>query len=300
MSLPKIFEEEKQTNIDEDMTEKQLPCAENNDRQLRSNNVLKTSNSRTGILEEKCIFCEKKDRKNKGQKEKLYLCQSLNMEMGIRQDAVKVKDLNFLGKISTLDFVAKEVRYHQLCRIEFANKAKAEEKKMNVKNAEWHQSRKVHNTAFESLSSFIDGIIIKEEEVHLLSDLHRDYMSIYEEADGGMTQHKSNFTEHHLAEKISKHYGEKVRIENFPVFGAGKLVFSSSISSEEALLKTTDPSQSALKKIREVALLLRKEILNLVKKPLPEKLTLQDIYEGEIQAPKMLSRFFQYLVAGAR
>lgn len=103
MSLPKIFEEEKQTNIDEDMTEKQLPCAENNDRQLRSNNVLKTSNSRTGILEEKCIFCEKKDRKNKGQKEKLYLCQSQNMEMGIRQDAVKVKDLNFLGKISTLD-----------------------------------------------------------------------------------------------------------------------------------------------------------------------------------------------------
>ncbi len=54
------------------------------------------------------------------------------------------------------------------------------------------------------------------------------------------------------------------------------------------------------KKIREVALLLREDILNLVKKTLPEKLTLWDKFEEKIQAPKMLSRFLQYLVARVR
>ena len=41
--------------------------------QLRSTSVLK-SESRTGILEAKCILCKKKDRKHKGVKEKLVQC----------------------------------------------------------------------------------------------------------------------------------------------------------------------------------------------------------------------------------
>ena len=292
ISLPKILEEETPVACNQDATEESIPPK----RQLRSDNSFKTSNPRTGVLEEKCcLFCDKKHRKNKGHKEKLCLCQTKNIEIGIREDAAKVKDL---VKISTLDdFVAKEVRYHQLCRIEFSNRAKATEKSL-PKNDEWHQSRKAHNKAFESLSFFLDEIIIKKEEVHLLEDLHQIYMSAYEEAYDGIVETSGHYTAYYLAEKIASHYTDKIKIEN--IFGSKKLVFSAKLSSEQATLKATDPVPSPFKQIRAAALLLRKEILNLVKRPLPERLTLKDIFEGEIQVPKLLSSFFQYLVGGER
>ena len=113
------YEEEVTTHLNQS----EVPRKQRKEMQLRSNSALKSSNTR-GILEERCIFCEKKDREHKGCKEKLHLCQSKNIESSIRSDAEAANDVEFLGKMSALDFVTKEVRY-QLCRIDYSNKAKS-------------------------------------------------------------------------------------------------------------------------------------------------------------------------------
>ncbi len=244
----------------------------------------------------------KKDRKHKGCKEKLHLCQSKNIEDGIRADAEAANDVDFLGKIRTLDFVAKEVRYHHLCWIEYSNKTKFLTKSENPYDKEdgWHQTHKAHGEAFKSLLSFIEEIVMNEE-VHTLDDLHRHYIAIYEEVYEGTDDNAfKKFLTHHLQRKILNFYGDKIKIENFSKYDSGKMVFSAKICLEQAGQMTMDPVQLARKKTRKIALLLRKEIQSAIKKPLPKNLKLKHIYDGELEVPKLVADFFQYLVVGPR
>lgn len=146
------------------------------ERQLRSNSGMK-STSGTGILEEKCIFCEKKDRKHKGCREKLHLCITTAIQESIFEEAKQLRDTNFISKISGIDFIAKEVRYHQICRVEYSNKAKSS-KKVKDSSSQFWKIRNAHKKAFESLCLFIEETIIKNEQVFFLSDLHSHYLRL--------------------------------------------------------------------------------------------------------------------------
>ena len=48
----------------------------------------------------------------------------------------------------------------------------------------------------------------------------------------------------------------------------------------------------------KVALFLRENVMNAEKAPLPESLTLKNIFKGEVQVPSNVSLFFKYLIAG--
>ena len=215
--------------------------------QLRSTSVLK-SESRTGILEAKCILCKKKDRKHKGVKEKLVQCLTKNIEVGIRNDAKTLGDVKLLGDIVDIDFVAKEVRYHQICRVEYANRAKAENSKKGKPPSDhhWHVSREAHALAFTSICSFVDDLIIKSEEVHFFNDVYRHYMSFLEDScemdyDSLATVYKP----HHLLIKIQQHYGDTLQVLSLPPGrGVGRIIFKSSMSMENAILKTVDKGKS--------------------------------------------------------
>ena len=108
-----------------------------NQRASRSKSNIKAATS-TGVLEEKCIFCEKKHKKapgGKGVHQKLQRCLTEAIQESIVKDAQDLNDLAFPGKIAGVDFVAKEVMYHPCCRVFYTNKA-------NKKREEIEKARK--------------------------------------------------------------------------------------------------------------------------------------------------------------
>ena len=103
----------------------QLPVVNRETRSTISTAVKKSS---TGVLEAKCHFCEKKHKKHKRKKEPLYKCLTKDLEMGIRKDISDLKDASMLAKTADLDFVAKELQYHRICRLNYFNRAQAARK----------------------------------------------------------------------------------------------------------------------------------------------------------------------------
>ena len=70
------------------------------------------------------------------------------------------------------------------------------------------------------------------------------------------------------------------------------------MTSEEELRKHRQQVADQSTQIREVALLLRENIMNAEEAPLSESLTWKDILKGKVQVPSNVSLFFKYLIAG--
>ena len=86
---------------------------------LRSASPASTSHekSRLGIFDERCLYCDKKWKtRNDGSKEGLGMVQSKDAENKIREAANLLKDVNVESKISGIDLISKEVRFHHSCR----------------------------------------------------------------------------------------------------------------------------------------------------------------------------------------
>ena len=65
----------------------------------------------------------------------------------------------------------------------------------------------------------------------------------------------------------------------------------------EEAIRLSD-KQNIQKKIRDVALFLRGEVLQAGYTPLPNNVSLEDIRKGEVNTPEDLVKFFHYLVGG--
>ena len=73
----------------------------------------------------------------------------------------------------------------------------------------------------------------------------------------------------------------------------GKMLFSTSMTAEDAIKRKTKNSKttSIKEKLGEVAFILRRTIMDAETTPLPEKITVADIANGEIDVPDILEEF---------
>ena len=89
-----------------------------------------------------------------------------------------------------------------------------------------------------------------------------------------------------------KHYGDKICIIRCSTFTKGNIVFSASLSVDEAMKKLDIKGSDLKAKIRDAALFLREEIKKEEKRQLPENLKIEDIQKGEVDIPKLVRLFF--------
>ena len=99
-----------------------------------------------------------------------------------------------------------------------------------------------------------------------------------------------------LEAKILKCYPEKIKIEKGKT-RRGNIVFSSSLSTEEACRNQYSKVTSDDMQIRDVAFKLRQEIMNASSIKLPEHLKVEDIFKVEV--PDLVQNFFKYLIGGS-
>ena len=83
-----------------------------------------------------CIFCTKKE--HNGSKQKLVSVETDNFEEKIKEYARCLDDQKLLLKLGSVNFVAKEIRYHSICRTKYqtaagqASKKKGKERKSEI------------------------------------------------------------------------------------------------------------------------------------------------------------------------
>ena len=77
-----------------------------------------------------------------------------------------------LAKISGIDLIAKEVKYHYICRKSYIQRAQRfpENKILNPKS-------QTHTLAFKELTSNISDTLIDSDGAELLTSLHERYLT---------------------------------------------------------------------------------------------------------------------------
>ena len=68
--------------------------------------------------------------------------------------------------------------YHGICRTEYRNRAVSAKHETTSK---WRSTRRLHAQAFESLTRYIDDIIIQKEQVLSLTYINNHYQTVKDE-----------------------------------------------------------------------------------------------------------------------
>ena len=130
-----------------------------------------------GVLEKSFIIYLTKHKKCNQEKQPLIKVSTEEIERSIKKYVQWLQDWEILKKIQNVDFAAKEIHYHNICRVRYQNKATFttqghEEMQLQCNKTEkrnrsdWHISRNVRENAFETLIQYIQEEILEKKEVH--------------------------------------------------------------------------------------------------------------------------------------
>ena len=224
------------------------------------------------------------------------LKSSSPFESCIKMYAMVLEDHTMLKKVRGIDFLAKEVWYHPVCRSLYQSPADFIVKKANTDNIDstWHETRRVHADAFAQIVDIVETSIVQQGNVHLMSELRSLYRSLLDEwnIDEDLT-----FTTQHLEEKLIKQFGPIISFDTGNK-KKGNIVFKTGMAIDRVTRAAFDTRRQLDVETRDAAFRLRKEILDSKKSPLGEEMTVEDILKGEINAPESLVGFLKHLIQG--
>ena len=261
--------------------------------------------SKTGIFPNACLFCNQQRKRVSGEEQKLVNVETKNFENSIRKYVEWKNDVLLSARLSGVDFAAKEIKYHAICRLQYQTEAEGMHNQalraagmVSVSDegtSVWHQNRQAHKKAFEALCSYLQEVVIENKEVLLLTEVNNYYQHLLHEFQGNDIEVTSSAQK--LEEKIKKHYEEKISIVNGKK-KRGNIIFGCSLSLEEAVQKLNVKGDDVKAKVRDIALLLREEINKAERCALPNDMKLDDILKGEVEVPDLVITFFQNLIGG--
>ena len=241
------------------------------------------STSSSGIFPRACLFCNKvwKSLGRNRQTEKLGNCESFAATDAIIKAAQTMNDFPMLSKISGIDLIAKEVKYHHSCRRMYLQRA---QRTTEIKDC--NPKVQAHSSAFEHLQLHIQHTFIDNDGAELLTSLHKRYLENLKIDD-------SQYTAQSLVKKI---------MNSFPTLQQTKaqnriVIYSSQLTPESAIrLACYDKHY-----LKETARYLRTLVLNVKKTQscLPDPLTVEALAEGQGDTPEELFDFFRTLFAGS-
>ena len=108
------------------------------------------------------------------------------------------------------ELVAKEVHYHNSCRLKFLKEASVEASEPNEKGV--ISKRKQHEAAFAVFMPYIDTEIIAKHVPKYVSQLTDLYKEQYKELWGADDQDIDNYLSQTFIRKVQSKFGEKLRI----------------------------------------------------------------------------------------
>lgn len=253
----------------------------------QSDSSLSSGHKSTGVLRKVCIFCRQERKEFKKVKQPLIPARTDKFEDKIREYASALNDFDLLAQIGG-NFVAKEVHYHNICRLQYQKqfqKSAVPEQNEEKPTAKFHE-------VINAIIQFIRSNVIDGHQAFLLSALHRQFLLFYDEIMDG---EECSYTAQHLEEKILKTFSDDIlqisKLEN------KKVVHSPQLNSAQLHYLVISSNERLL--LKEAAAKLRKVIMNIQPSTMPIHLKLEDIKRGEVEIPELLSSFLSNLIGGS-
>ena len=154
--------------------------------------------------------------KHNGSKPKLVSVETGDFEEKIKKYATTLGDQALLSKLGNVDFIAKEIGYHGICRTKYQTAAEEVSKTIQNKEAAkssinlWHRGREVYSEAFKSICSLVEDQVITGGDVLGLKDTFNNYVSILEDLDAENLV--APYTAQKLVEKLKLHFKKSIII----------------------------------------------------------------------------------------
>ena len=202
----------------------------------RLKSTLASGSSSTGIMPEICIVCIKKDEKHNGGNQKLILVEKRDFEEKIKKYATTPEDQALSSNLGSVNFVAKETRYHGICKTKYQTAAEQVSKtSQNKKVAKcstnlWHRRREIHSDAFKSICSLVEDQSNTSGNVLGLKESFSNYVSILEDLD--VENVVASYTVQKLKEKLKLRFKECIIIHEKKYKRGGPLIYNSNITFE--------------------------------------------------------------------
>ena len=147
----------------------------------RAKRYLNTTSPNTGIFKPVCLFCNQSRKRTAGKTIDLLKVTTKDFENKVKQYAEWKNDQEMLVKITDVDFVAKEIRYHGMCRVKYQKEAEYVSGQKKNQRGHWHLEREIYADAFVALANQVEEEIIRGKQVYRVNDLLIMYQSLIRE-----------------------------------------------------------------------------------------------------------------------
>ncbi|CAH2109149.1 unnamed protein product [Euphydryas editha] len=241
-----------------------------------------------------CIFCGHVEKKICNRRVYVSFPKSEQTNEEIKTIAMLNDDARIVQIIERKETVA----YHGVCLTSYQVKTRR-----SVDQHEagfWHEDRAWHKNAFNSLSAFITQEIIEKRGVLYMKDLFLRYKALLLEfmKDNRSVKDVNNYRLENLETKIMNAFGDSITVETFSEPQRKKIVYLRDIDTQDLVSKIAYLQTKDDNKLEHAAYELRNYVKNIKAKKLPEKLTADDVIEGECEIPNKLFDFMCNLIQG--
>ena len=233
---------------------------------------------------EECIFCV--DRKfQSGARETLHQCLTLKGSKQIYLAAHRKNDERIIAMGE--DLVKRGASYHNSCRRKYIKDPEDGDVKLD-------HNRHTHAKAFQKLEIFIDDYVICSNKPIKATNLYNIYKEEYL-SFGGSPEDFNSYTVQQLLRKVTQMF--KNIVIDKQSRKSGIILFHDLLTLDEActiLKESTDQ----IEQIRNAAMALRLEILNLPATISPTPTTVETLKQCSATIPPLTMLFFKTLLSG--
>ena len=257
------------------------------------------------LPQDKCLFCDKGNTVKQGKFTSLSRCETFDAAEKILDAATAKGDYPLLGKISGIDLVAREARYHEHCRRDYIRRADRTHHLPGAENSDaaegtlYHgcaQQRQAYDAAFASICSVIQKHVIEEGSVLRMTTVREMYLQ-------HMQMHSPEFynpqhTTQKLKEKLSRHFGSALQFWQPNV--KSELIYSSDVPSGAAVEAAFESATSESQLLKDAAMTLRRYILEAcaTSTDMPWPPSAQYLQSDAVSPPSTVTDFLSRVITG--
>jgi len=253
----------------------------------------------------KCLFCEKGPTCKRGKFITLSRCETLDGAQKIFDTATEKADFTLLGKITGIDLVAREARFHEHCRKQYIRR----EDRQHHMSSTLHsaeddddcvdgcaEQRRAYDAAFKHVCHYITQHIVQDGCVLRMTTVREEYLNY-------MQEHSPEFyNPHHktqkLKDKIVRHFGSAIQFWQPNV--KSELLYSSDVSAGAAIELAFESATSEDKLLQDAAMTLRRNILHAhtTAAEMPWPPSADYLSAGVVLPPTALTDFLSRVITG--
>lgn len=179
---------------------------------------------------------------------------------------------------------------HRICRNMYEKTSRSQQSVDKVKT-DWHDKRNLHNNAFNEVCKYVKDKIVKSKRTCLFSFLQKLYSESLQDAYTKLEKSFDiSFSYRNLEENLLQKSSDQIEID---------IIHNKKIVKPYNTTLLQECNVESLEKqdiLQKAALILRGIIRSIPHKKLPEKMTTQDLMNGECEVPQELTDFYTALL----